>query len=109
MLESENLVSNATARTKTALGVIQFWLNYFTSFFFKALGIHVCSKATERGVSVVSVFHPFPYFVYKDDHDSLSNFWCFSRTPGNLTHTIRPTNSSIQGFEHFRLDCIATH
>ena len=75
--------------------------------FFKALGIHVSSNANERGVPVVSVFHPFHFFVYKDDHDSLPNIWCFSRTPGNLTHTIHPTNSSIQRFEHFRLDCIA--
>jgi len=38
MVESENLVCRATAETKTALGIIQFWFNYFAASFFKALG-----------------------------------------------------------------------
>jgi len=37
-LESENLVCSAMAGTKTALGIIQLWFNYFATSFFNALG-----------------------------------------------------------------------
>jgi len=32
------LACNATAGTKTALGIIQVWFNYFAASFFKAFG-----------------------------------------------------------------------
>jgi len=38
LLESENLGCSPLAGTKTALGIIQLWLNYFAASFFKALG-----------------------------------------------------------------------
>jgi len=38
LLESENLICNATGGTKTALGIIPVWFNYFAASFFKALG-----------------------------------------------------------------------
>ena len=38
LLESENLVCNATTGMKTASGIIQFWFNYFAASFFKAFG-----------------------------------------------------------------------
>jgi len=38
LLESENLGCSAMAGTKTALGIIQLWFNYFATSFFKTLG-----------------------------------------------------------------------
>jgi len=37
LLESENSHCNATAWTKTALGIIQLWFSYFAASFFNAL------------------------------------------------------------------------
>jgi len=37
LLQNENLVCSATVETKIALGVLQLWLNYFTTSLFKAL------------------------------------------------------------------------
>jgi len=38
LLENENLVCIATAATKSALGIIQLWFNYFAASLFKAFG-----------------------------------------------------------------------
>ena len=48
LLESENLICNATGGTKTALGIIPVWFNYFAASFFKAPGIHFSREAKER-------------------------------------------------------------
>jgi len=37
LLESKNLVCNATEGTKTALGIIQVWFNYFAASFSRHL------------------------------------------------------------------------
>ena len=38
LLENENLLCSATAGTKSALGIIQLWFNYFAASFFKVIG-----------------------------------------------------------------------
>jgi len=76
LLECENLVRSATSRTKTALGIIQIWLNYFAACLFKALGImkHLSREAKDRDALVVSVFSPISIFEYGNDHPSLPIF-----------------------------------
>jgi len=37
LLESENVIYNATTGTKTALGIIQVWFNYFAASFSRHL------------------------------------------------------------------------
>jgi len=51
----ENVVCSATARTKAALGIIQFWFNYFMSSF-QGLEIHYSRKFEEIDVLVVGAF-----------------------------------------------------
>jgi len=92
LLESENLVYGATAGTKIPLSMIQLCLNYFSASFFKTLGIHFSRWAKERDAPVVValVF----LFVYADNHPSFLIFRFPFRTPGRMTHTRKPKNSS---------------
>jgi len=48
LLQSENLVSIATVGTKTALGVLQLWFNYFVASFIKSLAIRGGSSLKVR-------------------------------------------------------------
>ena len=112
-LESETLVCSVTTGTKTTLGIIQLWFNYFAASLLNALGIYFSWEAKERNAPVVAAFTPVSFIVYGDDHTSLPIFRCSSRTPGHLTklaHTSK--NSLIQGSEHFitacSLQCIGT-
>jgi len=56
LLESGNLVCSATVATKTALGIIQLWFNYFATSFYKPLGIHFSREANEIDATVVGAF-----------------------------------------------------
>jgi len=53
--------------TKTALGIIQLWFNYFAASFYKALGVYFSLEAKERDAPVVGAFTPVPFSVYRDD------------------------------------------
>jgi len=63
LLESENLVFNATAGAKTALGIIQLWFNNFVPSVFKAVDIyfswkqgrinHWTNQATDPGLMLL--------------------------------------------------------
>ena len=48
LLESGILFCCATAATKTALGIIQLWFNYFAASLYKAIGVHFSREAKER-------------------------------------------------------------
>jgi len=52
------------AGTKTALGIIQLWFNYFVASFFKALVMYFSWKAKERKASVVVVLLSVALFVW---------------------------------------------
>jgi len=80
LLESENLVCNAAAGTKNALGSIRLWFNYFAASYFKALCYYFSWEAKERNAPVVGAFTPVSLFVYGDNHPSLPIFRCSSRT-----------------------------
>jgi len=105
LLDSENLVCSATSGAKTVLGILQFWFKCHTAHFYKALDVHFSTEDRERCHGVF--FHVSP-LVYVDDHPSFPIFQYLSRTPGHLTQTNQPKNSSIHGFEHFRSDFLAT-
>jgi len=51
LLESEILFCSATAKTKTALGILHVLFNYLGASFFKELGIHLPREAKEREMS----------------------------------------------------------
>jgi len=92
---------------KTALGTIKLGFHYFAACFFKSLGIHLSREVKKRYSLVVSAFTAVSLFACWNDHENLPIFRCPSRTPGHLTHTSQPMNSSVQGFEHFMSDFIA--
>jgi len=48
LLENDKLVCSATARTKTALGILQFCFNHFAASFGKVLDIHFSREVKER-------------------------------------------------------------
>ena len=56
LLENVNLVCSATVATKTALGIIQLWLNYSATFFYKPLGMHFSRETNEIDATVVGAF-----------------------------------------------------
>jgi len=62
-----NLFYCATTATKTALGIIQLWFDYFAASFFKALGVHFSREARERDAPVVGEFTPVSLSVYRED------------------------------------------
>jgi len=64
LLESEHLVCSATATTKTELGIIQLWFNYFAASFYRELGIRFFWEAKERDAQAVGAFTPAYLFVY---------------------------------------------
>jgi len=83
--------------------ILRLWFNSFAESFFKALGMHFSSEGKERDVAVVRSCSHLSLLVYGDDFPI---FWSLSRTPGHLTHTNKPKNSSVQDFEHFRSNFI---
>jgi len=95
LIDSKNFVCSATARTKTALDIVQFCFIYFAASLFKALGIHFFIEAKEQDVPAVSAFSPVSLLVY-GDHPNFPTFWCPPKTPDHLTHTSQPKNSEGQ-------------
>jgi len=47
LLESEKIFCSSTARTKTAPGVLQLWIDYFEASFLKALGKNFSRQAED--------------------------------------------------------------
>jgi len=60
---------SATAKTKTALGVIQLWFIYCAASFFKALVIRFSRKGEEERHAYA--FLPVSILAYDDGHSSL--------------------------------------
>jgi len=77
LLENECFVCVATARMKTALGILLFQGTWHKLFHWSYVG----------NALVASAFPPVSPLVYGYDHHSLPNFWCPSITPVHLTHT----------------------
>ena len=59
---SGNLFCSATAATKTALGIIQLWFNYF-----RGIMAYTFSRRLSRDAAVVDSFTPASLYVYWDD------------------------------------------
>jgi len=55
LLESKNLVCNAKARTKSALGINRLWFDYVAIYFFKELGMHFSMEAKKIDSPVVGL------------------------------------------------------
>jgi len=62
LLESGNSVCSAMATTKTALGIIQFWFNYYCDIL-----VYTSWETKQRDSAVVGSFIPVSFFVYGDD------------------------------------------
>jgi len=93
-LVSENLVCSATAGTKTALGILQIWFNYFATYFSRHL---ICNfPRRRRRVMPRYLVHSLLYLpsCVWGWSPSLPIFWCPRRTPARLTHTSQPKNPS---------------
>jgi len=54
----ENLVYRVTARTKTALVVLQLWFNCFTASFCKALGMQFSIEVKDRDAKLAVALSP---------------------------------------------------
>jgi len=67
LLESEHLVCSATATTKTELGIIQLWFNYFAASFYRELGIRFFWEAKERCSGSWCIHSCLPFCVWGSD------------------------------------------
>jgi len=82
----------ATAATKTALGIIQLWFNYFAASFYKAL--HFSREAKERDAPVIGAFNLVSLSVYRDDQ--FANLSVpFQNAMLLDTHTSQPNNPAF--------------
>jgi len=91
---SRKSLSYATARTKTALGILQNWLKYFAASLFKALGIHYSIEAEESNATVFSTFTPGSNLVHMADPSLRQSFGALNEYRLNeFTHTSQPKNS----------------
>jgi len=91
LLESGILFCCAKAVTKTALGIIQLWFNYFATSLCKALGVHSFREAKERDTPVVGAFTPVSLSVHRDDQ--FANLSVpFQNVMPPVTHTSQPNH-----------------
>jgi len=67
LLESGNLFCSGTGAKKTALGIIQLWLNYFSLPFLNELGMHSSCEAEQSDAPVVGALNALALVVYVDD------------------------------------------
>ena len=74
LVGGKNLVCSATARVKTAPGVLGLWFNYFKAYFFKPLGKHFSIRVRERCGPAFSAFFFVSFLAYGNVSHSLSIF-----------------------------------
>jgi len=97
-----------TAGTKRIPSIMQLSLNI--SHLFKALGMHFSKEVKQRctGSECIHSCLPVCLWGWSPQFANLSlNLSVPDRTPGHMTHTGQPKNSSIQGIEHFKSGVIA--
>ena len=69
-----------------AVAIYELWFHYFSAFPLRAILV-------DQEVLFLNNFTLFTIFflVYRNDHNCLPTFWCFSKFPHNLTHPCQPT------------------
>ena len=93
-----HLVCNATARTKTALGIPQFWFHYLPASFFEAIVIHFSHREADerRCHGSPCILACLLSCVW------VANFLCSPWAPCFLINTSKQMNLSVKCSEHFR-------
>jgi len=107
LVKTENLICSATARTKSALGIIQLWFNYDRGISFQGIRRILFLGGYGGDTPAVTAFTPVLLRVWgwSPQYFNLSVISQNTRPLGTHESAKEPT---IHGFGHFRSDFITT-